>query len=63
MIGVKYLKISILFIFYVRSYKSRELQNVITFERKLILAFRKKPLLPLMEVFQYGFLTLTPLSP
>ena len=35
-----------------RSYQSRELQNAITFERKLILTFRKKPLSPLMEIFQ-----------
>ena len=38
--------------FYKRSYQNRELQNAITFEQKLILTFRKKPLFPLMKIFQ-----------
>ena len=38
--------------FYKRSYQNRELQSAITFERKLILTFCKKPLFPLMELFQ-----------
>ena len=42
----------ILSVFYKRSYQNRELQNAITFERKLILKFRKKPLFPLNDIFQ-----------
>ena len=53
--GVKYLKsisqISILSVFYKRSYQSSKLQNAITFEWKLGLRFHKKPLLPLIEFF------------
>ena len=33
-------------------YQNCELQNVITFKRKLILTFRKKTLFSLMELFQ-----------
>ena len=51
MFGVKYLKMSILSVFYERSYQNRELQNAITFERKSILTVCKKPLFSLMEIF------------
>ena len=37
---------------YKRFYQNCELQSEITFERKLILTFCKKPLFPLMELFQ-----------
>ena len=39
-------------IFYKRSYQNCELQSAIAFERKLILTLCKKPLFPLMELFQ-----------
>ena len=35
-----------------RSYKNCQLQNAITFERRLILIFCKKHLFPLVEIFQ-----------
>ena len=50
--GVKYLKMSILSVFYKRSYQNCELQNANTFERKLVLTFRKKPLFTLIEISQ-----------
>ena len=51
-IYLEYLKIEIFPIFYKRSYQNRELRNAITFEQRLILTFCKKPLFPLMEIFQ-----------
>ena len=50
--GVKYLKISICLLFCKRFYQNRELQNAMTFKRKLILTFRKKHLFPLIEIFR-----------
>ena len=61
--GVRYLKMSILSVFYKRSCQNRELQNAIIFEQKLILTFRKKPLLPhgdLSNKPNMNFLTRTP---
>ena len=50
--GVKYLKITILSVFYKRFYRNRELQNAITFEQNRILTFCKNLLFSLMEIFQ-----------
>ena len=50
-----------------RSYQNRKLQNAITFERKLILTFCKKPLFSLIEILQINqtwiFWPGPPLSP
>ena len=48
----KYLKMSILSVFYKRFYQNCKLQNAITSEHELILKFCKKFLIPLKEIFQ-----------